>query len=217
MRILVVRYVEGVPDMTHRRDVIKTGATLGVGMGVLGTGIGSAQMNGSPSFSTGEMTGESQPKPVKTNANGVALFMQAGENIRYVLLVSKLEDVTEAHIHMGKKGQSGSVVVWLYPSPKATKPQQFTGEFNGVLASGTFNSSDLAGPLKGKSMAQLASVIVSGEAYVNVHTKQYPEGEIRGQISPVSNAQVQFKEKLDVSTSNNLSLQRSVSLGIQQS
>ncbi len=203
--------------MTQRRDVLKTGATLGVGMGVLGTGVGSAQMSGSPSFSTGQMTGESQPKNVKTNANGVAMFMQAGENVRYVLLVTKLDDVTEAHIHMGKKGQSGSVVVWLYPSPKATKGQQFSGEFNGVLASGTFNSGDLVGPLKGTSLSQLASVIENGEAYVNVHTKQYPEGEIRGQISPVSNAQVRFKENLDVSTGNNLSLQRSVSLGIQQS
>lgn len=207
--------------MTHRRNVLKTGATLGVGMGALGTGVGSAQtttrMTGSPSFSTGEMTGENQPKNVETNATGVAMFMQAGENVRYVLLVSKLEDVTEAHIHMGKKGQSGSVVVWLYPSSKATEGRQFSGEFNGVLASGTFNSSDLVGPLKGTSLEQLASIIQTGEAYVNVHTKQYPEGEIRGVISPVSNAEARFKENLDVSTGNGLGIQRSVSLQIQQS
>ncbi|MCO8244251.1 MULTISPECIES: CHRD domain-containing protein [unclassified Haladaptatus] len=203
--------------MTHRRDVLKTGATLGVGMGALGTGVGSAQMSGSPSFSTGEITGENQPKNVKTDANGVAMFTQAGENVRYVLLVSKLEDVTEAHIHMGRKGQSGAVVVWLYPSPKATNGQQFSGEFNGVLASGTFDSSDLVGPLKNEPLTQLASVIETGEAYVNVHTKQYPEGEIRGQISPVSNAEAKFKENLDVSTGNGLGIQRSVSLQIQQS
>ena len=203
--------------MTYRRDVLKTGATLGVGMGALGTGVGSAQMSGSPSFSTGEMTGENQPKNVETNADGVAMFTQAGENVRYVLLVSKLEDVTEAHIHMGRKGQSGAVVVWLYPSPKATDGQQFSGEFNGVLASGTFDSSDLVGPLKDEPLTQLSSIIQTGEAYVNVHTKQYPEGEIRGQISPVSNAEAKFKENLDVSTGNGLGIQRSVSLQIQQS
>ena len=97
--------------MTHRRDVIKSGATIGVGMGVLGTGLGSAQttkrVTGNPSFSTSEMTGDNQPKNVTTNANGVAMFAQAGENVRYALLVSKLKNVTKAHIHIEQKGQSG--------------------------------------------------------------------------------------------------------------
>lgn len=203
--------------MTHRRDVIKTGATLGVGAGVLGAGVGSAQMSGSPAFSTGQMTGESQPKQVETNANGVGMFTLAGQNVRFVLLVSKLENVTEAHIHRGASGEDGPVVVWLYPSTSATEGQQFSGEFDGVLASGTFGASDLVGPLKGRSLDELASVIASGDAYVNVHTKKYPDGEIRGQLSPVSNAEARFKERLDVSTGNGLNVQRSVSLQLQQS
>lgn len=203
--------------MTRRRDVLKTGATLGVGAGVLGTGVSTAQMGGSPSFSTGQMTGESQPKRVTTNANGVGMFTQAGENVRYVLLVSQLKNVTEVHIHRGSAGESGPVVVWLYPSPNASKGREFSGRFDGVLASGTFNASDLVGPLEGESMRQLASAVRSGNAYVNIHTTQYPDGEIRGQLAPVSNAEARFKQRLDVSTGNGLNVQRSVSLQIQQS
>ncbi|WP_231184346.1 CHRD domain-containing protein [Haladaptatus sp. DYF46] len=203
--------------MTHRRDVIKTGATLGVGTGVLGTGLTTAQMGGGPAFSTGQMTGESQPKRVKTNANGVAMFTRAGENVRFVLLVSKLENVTEAHIHRGAEGESGPPVVWLYPSTTATEGRQFSGQFDGVLASGTFGANDLVGPLQGQSLSELASAIQAGEAYVNVHTKQYPEGEIRGQLTPVSNARARFKQTLNVRAENGLNVGRSVSLQIQQS
>jgi CHRD domain len=203
--------------MTYRRGVIKTGATLGVGAGVLGTGLSTAQMGGSPAFSTGQMTGESQPKQVTTNANGVAMFTQAGENVRFVLLVSKLENVTEAHIHRGAEGESGPPVVWLYPSTSATEGQQFSGQFDGVLASGTFDVNDLVGPLQGKSLSELATAIRTGEAYVNVHTEEYPDGEIRGQLAPVSNAQARFTERLDVSTGDGLNVGRSVSLQIQQS
>jgi hypothetical protein len=203
--------------MTHRRDVIKTGATLGIGAGVLGTGLTTAQMGGGPSFSTGQMTGESQPKQVKTNANGVAMFTQAGENVRFVLLVSKLENVTEAHIHRGAKGESGPPVVWLYPSTSATSGRQFSGRFDGVLAAGTFGANDLVGPLQGESLSELASAIRNGDAYVNVHTKKYPDGEIRGQLSPVSNARARFTERVNVSTGEGLNVGRSVGLQIQQS
>jgi hypothetical protein len=37
------------------------------------------------------------------------------------------------------------------------------------------------GPLEGKSFSELRSMVERG-AYVNVHTKEHPKGEIRGQI-----------------------------------
>jgi hypothetical protein len=38
------------------------------------------------------------------------------------------------------------------------------------------------GPLAGGSLDDLVHLIRTGQAYVNVHTEQYPAGEIRGQI-----------------------------------
>ena len=44
----------------------------------------------------------------------------------------------------------------------------------------------LGGPMAGKTLkGDLVKAIQNGEAYVNVHTVQNPDGAIRGQISQV--------------------------------
>ncbi len=47
---------------------------------------------------------------------------------------------------------------------------------------GTSTSADLIGPLAGKQVADLIRLIEDGKAYVNVHTHQNSNGEIRGQL-----------------------------------
>jgi hypothetical protein len=95
----------------------------------------------------------------------------------YVVNVKDIDKVTQAHIHSGKAGENGPVVVWLF---NATTP---TGPMSGMLSQGNFTSSELVGPLKGKQMSDLVKLINDGQAYVNVHTKANPMGEIRGQLS----------------------------------
>jgi hypothetical protein len=85
-----------------------------------------------------------------------------------------------AHIHLGPVGETGPVVVWLYPD--GPPPQEIPGRFDGVLAEGTITSENLVGPLAGATLADLIDEIQAGNAYVNVHTVQNPPGEIRGQI-----------------------------------
>jgi hypothetical protein len=41
-------------------------------------------------------------------------------------------------------------------------------------------SPPLVGPLAGKTLADLVTAIRENRAYVNVHTQQFPGGEIRG-------------------------------------
>jgi hypothetical protein len=45
------------------------------------------------------------------------------------------------------------------------------------------NVADFTGPFKDKTIADLLIAMQNGETYVNVQTKDYPEGELRGQIS----------------------------------
>jgi hypothetical protein len=47
---------------------------------------------------------------------------------------------------------------------------------------GVITQSDLVGPLACKSIAKLINEFQKGNAYVDVHTIQNPNGEIRGQI-----------------------------------
>jgi hypothetical protein len=84
------------------------------------------------------------------------------------------------HIHLAPAGANGPVAVWLYPSgPPA---QLIPGPFNGVLANGIITSVNLVGPLAGMELSALIDHLTSGTAYVNLHTSQFPSGEIRGQF-----------------------------------
>jgi hypothetical protein len=129
-----------------------------------------------------QLRGENEVPPVETVAQGQAIFKLSkdGSELKYRLIVTKIQNVTQAHIHLAPAGQNGPVVAWLYPSgPPA---MLIPGTFNGVLASGTITDADLVGPLAGQSLDTLVEALDSGLAYVNVHTSQYPGGEIRGQI-----------------------------------
>lgn len=120
--------------------------------------------------------------PVETAAHGLAIFRlnKEGDELSYKLIVANIENVTQAHIHMALPGQNGPVVAWLYPS--GPPPVLVPGPFSGVLAEGTITEENLVGLLAGQSLSELIALLETGTAYVNVHTEQYPAGEIRGQI-----------------------------------
>ncbi len=120
----------------------------------------------------------------QSSAQGDATFQLSadGSSMTYTLSVTNLMNVTMAHIHISTApGQPGDVAVWLYP-PKAP-PALKAGTFSGVLQQGTFTAADFQGPLANLTMADLVDRIKKGLAYVNVHTNQYPGGEIQGTIS----------------------------------
>jgi hypothetical protein len=51
---------------------------------------------------------------------------------------------------------------------------------------GNITKDDLQGPLKGKEISDLVTLMSDGGAYANVHTDKYPKGAIRGQIASTS-------------------------------
>lgn len=115
-------------------------------------------------------------------ATGQAIFRLSadGSELHYKLIVANIQNVTQAHIHLAPAGSNGGVVVWLYPS--APPAQLIPGRSQGILAEGTITAANLVGALAGASLDDLVQHMVDGNAYVNVHTSQFPGGEIRGQI-----------------------------------
>lgn len=119
---------------------------------------------------------------VATPAQGEAKFQlnDDGTVLQYRLIAANIENVTQAHIHQGAPGTNGPVVAWLYPA--APPSVLIPGRFDGVLAAGVITEANLVGPLAGQPFNALIETMNAGETYVNVHTSQYPAGEIRGQI-----------------------------------
>ncbi len=127
--------------------------------------------------------GNEVPNPNDSRAQGQAIFKfsKNGDELEYKLIVANIENVTMAHIHLASApGGTGGIVLWLYPS--APPAQLIPGRFDGVLAEGTVTAANLVGALAGMTLDDLRAAFDAGLAYVNVHTSQFPAGEIRGDI-----------------------------------
>jgi len=128
------------------------------------------------------LDGEEEVPVRDTLAQGQANFKlnDAGTAISYKLNVANIENVTQAHIHLGAPGVSGGIVVWLYPSAPPSK--LIPGRSDGTIGEGEITAASLVGGLAGKPLSDLLKEIKNGNAYVNVHTSRFAPGEIRGQI-----------------------------------
>ena len=124
------------------------------------------------------LTGPSEVPPVQTNASGFAEVEveDGGNRVEYDIYVSNIDGVTQAHIHRGDSSEAGPIIVPLF---NASTP---TGRLTGELTEGAITSDNLVGPLQGRQLSDLITLMQNGTAYVNVHTVENPEGEIRGTI-----------------------------------
>lgn len=129
-----------------------------------------------------DLSGDSEvPTPISTQATGFATFEFSPDNsqLSYMVNVSNIDNVIAAHIHQGNENENGPIVLTLYNGSGQTLPE---GDLTGVLTAGNATSVDLEGPLAGEDFTNLIGVINEGIAYVNVHTVEFPDGEIRGTI-----------------------------------
>jgi hypothetical protein len=98
--------------------------------------------------------------------------------------------VVQAHIHFGASKTNGGVVVFLCGGVIAsTTPCPASGTVTGTITAANVSvlpatNSDSVIPqgINPGDFASLVEAIRSGNAYVNVHTANFPSGEIRGQV-----------------------------------
>lgn len=134
------------------------------------------------------LSGSNLSPPVTTGASGTAKFnVDQQGNMAYQIDVKNINGVIGAHISL-KNGSDLAQVFNPYVeiSGKAGIP---TGEINGQLSKGTLQTSDLSGPLFGKNITDLASLMSNGSVYVVVRTQAHENGEIQGDITPVAISQ----------------------------
>jgi hypothetical protein len=124
---------------------------------------------------TAELTGaQERPTPVQTEGEGEAKFESDGTSVAFELKWKNLSTpAVAAHIHCGGPEVAGPVGVTLFAGAMGTD-----GEVQG-----SFTAPDPGNACGWEDLADVLEAMASGGAYVNVHSTQFPGGEIRGQVT----------------------------------
>ena len=128
------------------------------------TSSGSGSSAGAWTKFISRLSGEAEIPTGDPNANGTASIKTRGSEVCYDLRWSGVE-ATASHIHRGAAGKNGDIVVDFFAEDSA-----------------------LAGNSKSgcvQADAEVVAAIASKPAnyYVNVHSADFPKGEIRGQLA----------------------------------
>ncbi|MEV4171927.1 CHRD domain-containing protein [Nonomuraea sp. NPDC049709] len=120
------------------------------------------------------MTGRQEvPGPGDRNGFGSFVYQVRHGQLCYFISAKKIRPAAAAHIHKGRKGVAGPVVVTLKAPAKgfARGCVKAVRHQNAKNAATTLTRSELRGIVKWPHLY-----------YVNVHNKPFPDGAIRGQL-----------------------------------
>lgn len=125
---------------------------------------------------------------VSTSGNGKFQAKIKGSTIEFKLTYSGLSgSAAAAHIHFGQVGVNGGIAAFLCGG--GSKPACPSGTSGTVT--GTIVTSDVIGPasqgIAAGEINELIAAMRAGFTYANVHTANFPNGELRGQIKPGNN------------------------------
>ena len=151
---------------------------------VIALGV-SALANGQSSSFGARLRGYDEVPAINSAGTGqfTASINSSGTEITYKLTYSGLSSsAVAAHIHLGQRGVAGGVVAFLCGG--GTKP---ACPSSGGTVSGSIVASDIqalsAQGIAAGDLASLLRAMRAGVTYVNVHSTNFPGGEIRGQVS----------------------------------
>jgi CHRD domain len=136
-------------------------------VGLIGVAWAAGLALAAPTPFTVQLTGAQQVPPVQTTGNGTAnlTYDPATRVVTWSITYSGLSSpATMAHFHgPAEAGKNANVQVWL-----------------------SKQGSPVESPIKGEATLtpEQAQQFTAGEMYINVHTRDHPAGEIRGQVTP---------------------------------
>jgi hypothetical protein len=110
------------------------------------------------------LNGEAEVPTGDPNANGTASIKVRGSEVCYDLRWSGVE-ATASHIHRAAPGKAGPIVVPFFAQDTAVA------------------GNSKSGCVKADSEVVAAIAAKPGNYYVNVHSADFPKGEIRGQLA----------------------------------
>lgn len=133
------------------------------------------------------LVGFNETPPILSNGHGSFHANLSGTSLIYTETFSGLtSSVTQSHIHFAQRGVAGAVFVFLCTNLGNGPAGTPACPAGGGTVTGTITAAEiLAVPSQNITpgdFAELVRILLSGDAYVNVHTTKFPAGEIRGQV-----------------------------------
>lgn len=124
------------------------------------------------------------PTPVYDTTASAQLdikFQTDLDAFEFELRLANIKGVTKAHLHCGTAGETGPLVVEFFPTQEPTN-------YDGFVVGDIFTNKQIKTVAKEacgvtiNNVASLYEAIVQRKIYLNIHTEQWPAGELRGQI-----------------------------------
>lgn len=135
-----------------------------------------------------KLIGFQESPPKLTAGTGTFSATITSSKLTYTLTYSGLSsDAFMAHIHFGQRSVNGGIFIWLCGSAAAPGPAGTPtcpakgGTVTGVATPASVQAVGAQNVSAGDFNGAIA-IIKSGNAYANVHTVNFPGGEIRGQL-----------------------------------
>jgi hypothetical protein len=136
---------------------------------------------------TTNLSGANEVPAVTTNATGWANWVLEDPNtIQYDIYVAGIDSITMAHFHANVAGQNGPIMAWFVPTEAARAPG--TGNISvpstgGILRQNRVSRATLA-MVAPYTWDSLVTRMQAGSTYLNIHTRRFGGGELRGQVGP---------------------------------
>ena len=155
---------------------------------VLGLTVSATSADESVVSMKAKLSGFQEVPPKLTGGIGSFSATIHGGTISYRLTYAGLSSPAfMAHIHFGQPAVAAGIFLWLCGSSSAPGP---AGTPTCPAAGGTVSGTGTAAAIQtlpGQNLtagdfAGALQIIANGDAYVNVHTTNFPAGEIRGQV-----------------------------------
>ena len=151
-----------------------------------GTRHVSAAQDDNTNIFAAKLLGDNEVPPINTAATGTFTMNTGVSPITFSLTFANLSTSTVlfSHLHFAPSKVAGGVMIFLCGGGgQPACPQATSGTITGTITT----TNVVALPAQGIAAGDLASALEAvreGNAYCNLHTMNFPGGEMRGQVGP---------------------------------
>jgi CHRD domain len=162
-----------------RKRALAAAIIIVLAFGLTALAAPGAAAGGRATLLAASLTGRQEvPGPGDPDGSGRALVRLSGDQACFVLKWSRISAPMAGHIHVGRRGVSGGVVVGFFQG-------QLPDTLNAVAGCAPANPADV----------DAIAANPSG-FYVNIHTTDFPDGAIRGQLKKARHLDLDVPDQL---------------------